>query len=120
MLEQLMKRNRREREEERRHEPDMIDSRMMWFLMNHLRRTRRARVRCFMGVHSTKTVTYMIVHVCSVQNYAYIRCTQTHTCCYVLQAGAGDGPDDSDDDESSHRPSDDDTDDDGPVECVQS
>ena len=78
MLEQLMKRNRREREEERRHEPDMIDSRMMWFLMNHLRRTRRARVRCFMGVHSTGTATYIIVHVCSVQNYVHLLHTNAH------------------------------------------
>ncbi len=42
---QLMRRNRKERAEERIHmEPDMIDGQMLWMLMQHLRRSARRRV----------------------------------------------------------------------------
>ncbi len=40
-----MRRNRKERAEERIHmEPDMIDGQMLWMLMQHLRRSARRRV----------------------------------------------------------------------------
>ena len=39
-----MKRNHREREDERSSEPDMIDGHMMWVLLQHLRRSARSRV----------------------------------------------------------------------------
>ena len=37
--------NRREREEERGREPDVIDGHMLMFLMHHLRRRARRQVR---------------------------------------------------------------------------
>lgn len=40
-----MKRNAREREEERSGESGMIDGSMLWFIMHHLRRGRRQRAR---------------------------------------------------------------------------
>ncbi|GAB6027403.1 DDB1- and CUL4-associated factor 8 [Chamberlinius hualienensis] len=44
-LRSVMKTNRREREEERRQEPDTIDGQMLWFLMHHLRRNARRSAR---------------------------------------------------------------------------
>lgn len=41
-IKQTMKKNKKEREEDRSHEPEMIDGQMLWFLMQHLRRSRRA------------------------------------------------------------------------------
>ena len=41
---QLVSKNRKERDEERVNEPDMIDGQMLWLLMQHLRRTSRRRV----------------------------------------------------------------------------
>ena len=38
-----MKTNQREREEERRREPDTIDGEMLWILWRHIRRTERRR-----------------------------------------------------------------------------
>lgn len=40
-----MKRNSREREEERTSDGGMIDGSMLWFIMHHLRRGRRQRAR---------------------------------------------------------------------------
>jgi len=45
---QTMKKNKKEREEDRSHEPEMIDGQMLWFLMQHLRRSRRAVRFCFL------------------------------------------------------------------------
>ena len=39
-----MKKNKKERDEERSSDTDMMDSRMLWFLMRHLRRVRQPRV----------------------------------------------------------------------------
>ena len=39
-----MRRNRREREDERSSEPDMVDGQMLWLLMQRLRRHARNRV----------------------------------------------------------------------------
>ena len=39
-----MRRNRKEREEERSSEPDMVDGQMLWLLMQRLRRHARNRV----------------------------------------------------------------------------
>ncbi|XP_006815197.1 DDB1- and CUL4-associated factor 8-like [Saccoglossus kowalevskii] len=44
-LKRIMRANRREREEERRREPDLIDGHMLWFIMHHLRRRARRRAR---------------------------------------------------------------------------
>lgn len=44
-LKKLMKRNSREREEERTSDGGMIDGSMLWFIMHHLRRGRRQRQR---------------------------------------------------------------------------
>ncbi|XP_022086042.1 DDB1- and CUL4-associated factor 8-like [Acanthaster planci] len=44
-LKQTMYSNRREREEERSREPDMIDGHMLMFLMHHLRRRARRQAR---------------------------------------------------------------------------
>ncbi|KAL4229253.1 DDB1- and CUL4-associated factor 8 [Mactra antiquata] len=44
-LSKLMKRNAREREEERSGDGGMIDGSMLWFIMHHLRRGRRQRAR---------------------------------------------------------------------------
>ena len=44
-LKQLMRKNRREREEERISEPDMIDGHMMWVLLQRLRRSARRQAR---------------------------------------------------------------------------
>ena len=41
---QVMRRNRREREDERSSEPDMVDGQMLWLLMQRLRRHARNRV----------------------------------------------------------------------------
>jgi predicted nucleic acid-binding protein len=38
-----VKTNQREREEERRREPDTIDGEMLWILWRHIRRTERRR-----------------------------------------------------------------------------
>ena len=44
-LKDVMKRNRKERREERIHmEPDMVDGQMLWLLMQHLRRSSRRNV----------------------------------------------------------------------------
>ena len=40
---QTVKTNQREREEERRREPDTIDGEMLWILWRHIRRTERRR-----------------------------------------------------------------------------
>ncbi|XP_076438642.1 DDB1- and CUL4-associated factor 8-like isoform X2 [Babylonia areolata] len=37
------RKNRREREKERYHEPEMIDGQMLWFIMHHFRRSARRR-----------------------------------------------------------------------------
>jgi len=42
---QVMKKNAREREEER-NEPEVIDSQMLWLLMHTLRRNAARRVSC--------------------------------------------------------------------------
>ncbi|XP_060578211.1 DDB1- and CUL4-associated factor 8-like, partial [Ruditapes philippinarum] len=44
-LKKLIKRNSREREEERTNDGGMIDGSMLWFIMHHLRRGRRQRAR---------------------------------------------------------------------------
>ncbi|KAL3885744.1 hypothetical protein ACJMK2_025787 [Sinanodonta woodiana] len=44
-MNQLVKRNKRERDEERRAEPEMLDGQMLWFIMNQLRRSRRRRAQ---------------------------------------------------------------------------
>jgi len=43
-LERLVRKNTKERQMDREEEPD-VDSQMLWFLMQHLRRTARAQMR---------------------------------------------------------------------------
>ncbi|KAI8505666.1 DDB1- and CUL4-associated factor 8 [Branchiostoma belcheri] len=43
-LKTTVKTNKKERDEENRHNPEMIDGHMLWFLMHHLRRRARRRV----------------------------------------------------------------------------
>ena len=49
-----MKKNRRDRDEERANEPDMIDGQMLWFLMQQFRRNAR------------RQVLSLLVFVCSI------------------------------------------------------
>lgn len=44
-LAKTTKKNRREREDDRYHEPEMIDGQMLWFIMHHFRRSARRRLR---------------------------------------------------------------------------
>ncbi|CAH1262251.1 DCAF8 [Branchiostoma lanceolatum] len=44
-LKTTVKTNKKERDEENRHNPEMIDGHMLWFLMHHLRRRARRRAR---------------------------------------------------------------------------
>ncbi|XP_070551794.1 DDB1- and CUL4-associated factor 8-like [Ptychodera flava] len=44
-LNQTKRTNRKERDEERRREPDMIDGHMLWYIMHHLRRRARRQAR---------------------------------------------------------------------------
>ena len=51
-----MRRNRKERREERAHMdgPDMMDGQMLWLLMQHLRRTSRRNVSYYGFVHTKR------------------------------------------------------------------
>nr|KAG5689323.1 hypothetical protein BaRGS_018866 [Batillaria attramentaria] len=44
-LDKTTRKNRREREDDRYHEPEMIDGQMLWFIMHHFRRSARRRLR---------------------------------------------------------------------------
>ncbi|KAK3581000.1 hypothetical protein CHS0354_013894 [Potamilus streckersoni] len=44
-MKKLVKHNKRQRDEERRAEPEMVDGQMLWFIMNQLRRSRRRRAQ---------------------------------------------------------------------------
>lgn len=44
LLGQATKKNKRDREDDRYHEPEMIDGQMLWFIMHHFRRSARRRV----------------------------------------------------------------------------
>ncbi|XP_064651323.1 DDB1- and CUL4-associated factor 8-like [Lineus longissimus] len=44
-LKRITKKNKKERDEERMQEPDVLDNQMFWFLMHHLRRSSRRRAR---------------------------------------------------------------------------
>jgi len=52
---QAVKRNTREREEERTSDGAMIDGSMLWFIMHHLRQGRLRRVRQARGEPDTDT-----------------------------------------------------------------
>ena len=49
-LVQVIKKNKRERDEDSLHHTDLFDSHMLWFLMHHLRQRRHHRVSWRGGV----------------------------------------------------------------------